>query len=407
LFLFEKRDMALTRLHPIFFLAAFFLHIVYGFSQNSYVPDDGLRTTLRKEAWQELKPMTPKKQLFLTGLIFNTNNCFDLFEKAAKQRNWPSYTPTTVLAFREVVLNEVIEGRDYTEDEILAVYNTTKQRLKANNTDVSGDPRALQKKYDPLILESLWIVTLAELIKGRNDDAKNLAQELLNKPINTTNDSQKPSSIAPTVKKEERTPTPKMMPISSSPEVSDIILRTVTNYGLSGVYVDNEVSVLFANGDLLTNPSEPLGELNIAASKRKHPKKWATWKKRGNVLFVTKAWKNKTYDWKKWFKLRPGKKGMELKGSFNTMDAFGGDRVINASTVSFDGKGRFAWKTIKGGDTPWKPVYSKTDSSGTYLIDQYSITLNYNNGQTESFFFGLYPKDNEHFVIGSSHFAPK
>ena len=101
------------------------------------------------------------------------------------------------------------------------------------------------------------------------------------------------------------------------------------------------------------------------------------------------------------------KKGGKIVGTYTTLDAFGGDRVINASTVSFDTEGRFAWKTIKGGNTPWKPVYSKSASAGTYQIDGYRITLNYNNGQRESFFFGFYPKDNEHFVIGVGHFVPK
>jgi len=256
-------------------------------------------------------------------------------------------------------------------------------------------------------LESLWIVTLAELIKGKNDDAKYLAQELLNQPIITTEDLEKPSSITQKEKKEQSVTIRKETSGSSSPEVSDIILRTVTKYGLNGVYIDNEVSALFTNGELLTNPSEPLDQLNLASSKREHPKKWATWKKKGDVLYVTKAWKNKTYDWKKWFKLRPGKKGMKLPGRYNTLDGFGGATVINASMVAFDAQGRFAWKTIKGGNTVWKPVYSKSNSSGTYEIDGHTIRLKYNDGTTESFFFGLYPKDSEHFVIGSSHFAPK
>jgi len=53
--------MALTRMHPVFYLAVFFFCIHYAFAQNFYVPDDGLRTTLRKKVWQELKPKTPNK----------------------------------------------------------------------------------------------------------------------------------------------------------------------------------------------------------------------------------------------------------------------------------------------------------------------------------------------------------
>lgn len=371
-----------------------------------YFPDENLRTALRGSVWSKLKPKTPKKQLFLTSLVFNTNQCFDLFEKAAKQRGWPIYSPATIVSFREVVIQEAIIGRDFTENEITEVYEATRSRLKMENTDSALNPKQLQEKYDPLILEALWIGTVSELIKGRNEDAKNIALELLrNKAIepNVVEDK----SIKVTSKNQSGKENIASTASSYDKSVEDVILRTVTNYGLNGVYIDNEVSILFKNGDVMTNPSKPLGQMNVAASKKEHPKKWATWQKKGEVLYVTKAWKNKTYDWKKWFKLRPGKKGMKLSGSFNTMDAFGGDRVINASTVSFDTQGRFAWKTIKGGNTPWKPVYSKSASAGTYQIDEYAITLRYNNGQTESFFFGLYPKDNEHFVIGVGHFVPK
>ena len=384
-----------------------FLFVVFGaFSQRTYVPDKNFRTAIRKKVWPDLKVKTPKKQLFLTQLVFNSNQCFDLFEKAARQRNWPAYQGATVLAFREVVLKEAIRGKDYSESEIQEVYEFYRRKVNNKDPDVTMNNKELQEKYDPLILESLWIGTLSELIKGRNDDAKKLAQDLLRTPDKEVEVVKKKPSVAAEELPVKETD---VTTVSSNNDkaVDDIILRTVTNYGLNGVYIDNEVSILFKNGDLITNPSKPLNELNSVVSKRNNPKKWATWKKKGNIIYVTKAWKNKTYDWKKWFKLRPAKKGGKIVGTYTTLDAFGGDRVINASTVSFDTEGRFAWKTIKGGNTPWKPVYSKSASAGTYQIDGYRITLNYNNGQRESFFFGFYPKDNEHFVIGVGHFVPK
>jgi len=387
------------------FLLLCFLFFMNTTISQQYEPEESVRTAIRERIWGQLKNKTPKKQRFLTSLVFNTNQCFDLYEKAAKQRGWPTYATATVTAFREVVIEEAIIGRDYTENEIVAVYEKVKAEHHNQKIDGSLSNRELQEKYDPLVLEALWIGTLAELIKGRNDDAKNLALEL-KKAVK----AQQVSNTTSTVEKPKKPTAESSGPISMASHdkrIEDIILRTVTNYGLNGVYIDNEVSILFKNGDLMTNPSVPIGQMNIAASKREHPKKWATWKKKGEVLYVTKSWKNKTYDWKKWFELRPGKKGMKLRGAYNTSDAFGGDRVINASTVSFDAQGRFAWKTIKGGSTPWKPVYSKSASSGTYEIEDYTITLTYNNGQTESLFFGLYPKDNAHFVIGVGHFVLK
>ncbi|WP_289644260.1 hypothetical protein [Maribacter aestuarii] len=95
-----------------------------------------------------------------------------------------------------------------------------------------------------------------------------------------------------------------------------------------------------------------------------------------------------------------------MQGKFNTIDAFGGSKVINASTVYFDNQGRFAWKTVKGGNTAWKPIFTKSAFAGTYEINAHTIILNYYNGVSEAYFFGLYPKDNMHFVIGANHFVP-
>ena len=386
------------------FIGLFFIWNTSSFSQN-YSPNESLRTTLRTNVWKTLKEKTPKKQRFMTGLFFNTNQCFNLFEQASKKRGWPTYSPATILAFREVVIQEAIIKRDFTENEILMVYEKTKMQLSKVNADTVLNQQQLQEKYDPLILEALWIDTLTELIKGKTDDAKKLALELSeNKLVYTPKMDRTANKATHNSTKKNKEPA---RAVGNNPLVEDVILRTVTNYGLNGAYIENEVSVLFRNGDLITNPSRPIKQLDIKSSKIQSPKKWATWRKEGSVLWVTKAWKNKTYDWKKYFKLRPAKEGAILVGTYFTSDAFGGDRVVNASTVSFNSQGKFAWNTIKGGDTPWLPTYSNKNSAGTYKLDGHTITLQYNNGKEESFFFGFYPKDNQHFVIGPGHFVPK
>ncbi|WP_343485901.1 hypothetical protein [Allomuricauda sp. d1] len=371
---------------------------------QSYNPNTSYRNEIRKASWNALKPETPKKYRLLTSMVFNTNQCFDLYEKAAKAYEWPIYEPVTILTFKKVIMDEVVRGSDYSKAEIETAYQNTERAYGKGSKDENLSDKELQKKYDPIILEALWIATLNEFSKGKDNEVISLARQRM--PNKTGNDVAAETGPKTTSSKEQNRKKSEIASSAKIPGVSDIILRTVTNYGLNGVYVDNEVSILFDNGEILTNPSQPLDELNIAQSKKKHPKRWNLWKKKGDVLYVTKPWKNKTYDWKKWFKLRPGKKDFKISGRYNTSDAFGGATVINASTVSFDAQGRFAWKTVKGGDTSWKPIYSKSSSAGTYEIDGYKVTLNYNNGTKEAFFFGLYPKDNEHFVIGVSHFVP-
>ena len=377
-----------------------------------------MRNSIRTAQWQRLKPETPKKQRFLTGLALGSNQCFKLYEKAALERNWKPYELPTITSFYQIILEETIAGVDFSEDQIKKIYQQSLEKYEAMKLLEAPSNSQMQSAYDELILKALWVGTVFELSKNNSPEIQKKAQELLaefdlealietQKKEQTTNETvevKKPADIPAAKPVPSNAPGRKSKNTSSA--VEEIILRTVTSYGLGGVYVTNEVNVLFANGDVFTNPSGPLDELNTAISKREKPKKWAKWRRSGSILKVTKPWKNKTYDWKKWFKLRPGNDVSRLKGRYKSIDPFGGSKVINANNVSFDGQGRFAWKNIKGGNTPWNPVYSKSNTAGIYSINNYTLTLKYNNGVSESFFFGFYPKDYEHFVIGSNHFVP-
>lgn len=382
-------------------------------AQLSYVPQDNLRDAIRIAQWTELKPQTPKKQRFLTGLVFGSNQCFQIFEDAARRAGHQPYELPTIAAFYQVVLEETIAGDAMSNQEVEHVYQTTSKQFQNQKPDKTMAHTNLQRVYDSLIIQAIWVATVFELSKKRSVEIQETAQGLLNafslekliglneeKSANTTLVASQPKESAPI---QAKTVINTKTPLG----LTDVIMRTVTNYGLNGVYIKNEVSVLFADGTIFSNPNEPLDALDAVISKRQNPKKWGKWQKNGSVLRVTKPWKNKSYDWKKWFRVRPAEKGQKIVGHFNSLDGFGGSTVINAAMVAFDSQGRFAWKTVKGGNTSWKPIYSKSASAGTYEIDDYKITLIYNNGVRESFFFGFYPMDDEHFVIGSSHFTPK
>lgn len=385
------------------------LFFSFGYSQVSYQPNDALRNSIRKQVWQELKLKTPKKQRFMASLVFNSNECFKLYDKAAQQRNWKPYELHTVTAFYQVILEEAIAGRNYSEEEIKKVYESNKTKYQNKAIGAISSSNALQENYDPLIVKALWIATLGDLTKQNSNEVKELAKSLLEvvPDIINKNSSEIASKEKPIIietKSKTQKDEPQLSNVSNN--VEDIIMRTVTLYGLNGVYIKNEISVLYSNGEVYTNPTAPLNNFNISKSKIEKPKRWRTWKRNGAILKVYDPRKQKTYEWKKWFKVRSASVGFKLSGKYNTSDAFGGSAVINASTVVFDKQGRFAWKTIKGGNTAWKPIFSKNNSAGTYHLNDYKITLKYNNGVVESFFFGLYPKDDEHFVIGANHFVP-
>ncbi len=380
------------------------------YAQVSYAPDLSLRNTIRAQVWQELKPITPAKKRFLMGLIMQGNEYFNSYEDVIEERGYPIYDLASVRTFFEIVCKEVESGTEFSDDEADAYYGQVKRTFADTRQDADLSNTALQKKYDPLILKSFWVAQLFESEKKDKGSIQELAARLL-----AENPIDQPSIAA---EREETIPAKPDIrpyePVASNPNhatsqsmgIENIILRTVTGYGLGGVYVKNEVNVLFSNGEVFTNPAEPLEKMNIGQSKREKPEKWNTWQQRGTVIYVYKQKTGKTYEWKKWFQLRAGTNDFRLQGKFTAADGFGGAAVVNVNTVYFDRQGRFAWKTVKGGDTAWKPVFAKTNSAGTYRIDKHTLYLTYHNGLTESFFFGLYPKDNEHFVIGSSHFVP-
>jgi len=395
------------------FLFFFFQELL--FSQMSYSPDISLRNNIRKQLWQELKPLTPQKNRFLMGLVFNSNEPFKTYESIANKQNWAPYEIPTVFTFFQIICTEVSEGKIYTEAEYKPIYESIYKEMSKAQIDGNLNNIQLQKKYDVLVLKAFWIVSLFEMNKRNSPQIQELAEQQLkaNSLIAKMTNTNKDIVIAP-VNKKSKSIVEQTKPITNAnthkgygvSQVEEVILRTVTSYGLGGVYVTNKVYVLYKNGDIYTSPTKPLESMDISQSKRNNPSKWDKWQKKDGILFVTRSKTGKTYDWKKYFKLRKGTKGFKLSGKFNTSDSFVGANMVNASTVFFDDQGRFAWKTIKGGVTAWKPIYSKSTSSGTYSINDYTLTLQYNNGKTESYFFGLYPKDNQHFVIGSSHFTP-
>ncbi len=190
-------------------------------------------------------------------------------------------------------------------------------------------------------------------------------------------------------------------------EIHDVMMRTETRVGLGGVaYVENVVYLLLKDGSCRVDPVANPNHWNVKKDKSQQPKKWSKWKKTGSTITRIR-YNGKTSVWKKWFQVRPGKKAQRIAGKFQSADAFGGSRVHNFSTIAFNKSGQFSWKTTKGGHlTDWLPAYSNTRTAGTYSIDRFSITLSYNSGQSESFFFARYPKSDRHFIIGANHFAP-
>lgn len=188
-------------------------------------------------------------------------------------------------------------------------------------------------------------------------------------------------------------------------DIEGIYMRTQTLYGLSGVFIKNVSYLLLKNGDVFKKLRGSPYELDVAESKKSQAKHWGKWKKQGGKINI--KWSNgKESSWKKWHKTIPAKKGETLNGKFQSADPFGGSRVYNFNTIVFNKNGQFSAAKLKGGDTDWKPIISKSEQQGTYNLDRYSITFKKPGKSDETFLFFFYPDSHQHFAIGRSNFIP-
>ncbi len=191
----------------------------------------------------------------------------------------------------------------------------------------------------------------------------------------------------------------------SDEDIEGNYMRTQTLYGLSGVFIKNVSYLLLKNGDVFKKLRGSPYELDVAESKRNQAKHWGTWEKQGGKIYI--KWSNgKESTWEKWHKTIAAKNGETLDGTFQSGDPFGGSEVYNFNTITFSKNGQFSSAKLKGGDTDWKPIISKSEQQGTYALDRHSITFKKPGQADETFLFFFYPDSHQHFAIGRSNFVP-
>ncbi|MEL6868797.1 MAG: hypothetical protein AAFO81_03260 [Pseudomonadota bacterium] len=399
---------------------------------HSYEPDTNARKALSKTVKRDLIAATPGSQRLAVRLSFSTKVAFRDYEKLAKQGGYPPYADCSIATFVEITNWQIIQQRDVTPAQIAALM----KRCQSSDETVLGPKPLSQEQGDREILRGMWQRNLAFVGRNLNDgalqifitaDANDKFSQLYGnasqwqltangfEPIASESTTTPTGASAPapqtTPPQETAPPPPPSTPTQppSTPtnkNIDRIALRTVTRYGLSGVYVENETYLLFKDGSILRDFSESPYMLNVAASQRTASKNWGLWRSLGQQLQVT--WNGKDPQiWKKWFTTRPATRDQTIQGRFQSADGFGGGQVANFNTVALTSDGRFTWASLKGGDTGgWLPAYSDKRRAGRYELNGYSIRLRYNDGAVEDYAFCFYPKDNEHFVIGSNHFTP-
>jgi hypothetical protein len=204
-------------------------------------------------------------------------------------------------------------------------------------------------------------------------------------------------------------------------QIHAVIMHLEYEAGMGGaIYPVYNAYILLKDRSIYKHPITSPTYLDIAASKISEPKKWGIWKQNGTTIIT--YWptekprdQNGTWEKKSYYNTLPAKQGEHLEGSFKTLTgggntALGGDVLVVASAnITFNQQGKFTLAKSAGvssGSETWENSNSKIGEAGTYILDEYSIVLNYNNGKTERRFFFFYPDSRKHFGIGQSVYMP-
>jgi len=156
----------------------------------------------------------------------------------------------------------------------------------------------------------------------------------------------------------------------------------IAQYGYNGygIYSYFTPFLLLKDGSIKKDIIQPPGSLDETQSKQSEPDKWGRWSKSGTTIHIT--WNDgKTEKWDTWYYGLPAEKGEKLSGTYESLFS-----VVNQQYegISFTADGKFSVKKDNGN--------SVQTLTGTYILNGYGITLDYDNGQTEEWSFVFYCK---------------
>jgi hypothetical protein len=176
--------------------------------------------------------------------------------------------------------------------------------------------------------------------------------------------------------------------------------------------------VLFEDGSVYDGlPSIPLTDFDAAASKKKQPKAWGTWKMKGRALTVVwtgiKDRKPRTYT--DWFRLEVPKAGAKLSGLYVkagfVQQNLGAETTFSASgwsTMVFRKDGEFSF--AKGGSSSYSGAggsvhaRDRSESDGTYTIDGPLLTMKYRDGNVFRASLFLSSKDEKIIFVNGKQY---
>jgi hypothetical protein len=201
-------------------------------------------------------------------------------------------------------------------------------------------------------------------------------------------------------------------------EINGILIHLEYNTTPDGKMVRIYKPFLVLNdGSIYSEPVISPYSLDVAQSKQKEPKKWGTWKLKNNTFLVEWTATGETEKWfKNWFWATPSQREEKLDGAFITVNGLendalkGADKGYTSKYIAFNNNGQF---TLTNGpsNNPNTALpaseFSKRNEAGTYILNDYSVELRFNNGTVIRRIFYFYLPGKTHFGVGHSVYVPK
>ncbi len=192
--------------------------------------------------------------------------------------------------------------------------------------------------------------------------------------------------------------------LGSNVERIALLLDYEVGYG-GYIYPVHNPYVFFKDGTVVKEPKIPIEDLQLGALTKKEAVDWGTYKKAGDKVVIT--YYDGDQSEKEWpgAEAYPAGKNETLAGSFSSISG-GGDLavggsvgVIAYSNMTLTSDGWFTNERLGGGHSSDHSAFSQQKTAGQYTLDGYSITLKFNNGDTQRFFFCYYGQDRSVFRL--------
>jgi hypothetical protein len=198
-----------------------------------------------------------------------------------------------------------------------------------------------------------------------------------------------------------------------STDINGVLIHLEYNYAPDGKMLRVYKPYLVLNdGTIYSDPVVSPYSFDVSQSKQKEPKKWGTWKLKGNSFNVEWTGRNESEKWfKNWFWATPAMKDERIEGLYMTVDGNESDNAKAAGfkNIAFNNTGQFALTNLSNNGNANVPTseFSKRNEAGTYIVNDYSIELRFNNGQVIRRTFYFYLQGKTHFGIGNNVYVPK